>query len=1495
MDNEAQNKTANGKKKRTLLQRIVNAFLYTCIGFLVLLLIFLGISQTHTFREFLREKIIEEANSSLNGKIYIEEIEGTIFTSLILRNTVVNMERDTILKAETISVLTSPLQLLLKKIYVRDFEIDNATVNLSTDSSGTLNLVKLFPATEPDTSTSEFPFKIHIANLQLSNINFSYRNFAENEVPKEYAGINYNDIEIRNLNLELAADLDISDNSYELTLFHLSFLPNIAGFNLRNLKGEFVLNEKNILVRNFEVQTDRSDFNVGIVINDFNVFDTLSTDFSKTQLTVLANSRSFSFKDLRVFLPSVSMLDGNFTFDLNVSGSPSELELNHIQVLLQNSNIEGTGSLKNLDKPGSLFISADLDKSYIEQKDIQKLFPSIEMPSYPELGIIRFDTLRYEGSPLKFKTNLGIATDKGSFGGLINLDLEKELMEYETTFLVSKLDLKPFADISSSINLSGKIKGKGTSPANFDGSINLTADGSKLNGNEIDSLRLSANAINKNISYNFYLVSHNTKAGLSGILDFTNEENPFYRIAGDIKNLDVAEFSEDSLVHTDLNFTFDGEGESFDQDKMNLFMSMKLFDSKLAEVYIDSVRAIVDLQGATVEERIINIISDIADVTMTGNFKVTEAIDLLTSEAGILSEVYNDKLQKLFPTAFRGEEIVHNEKTGVKEPLFSQVGSPMNINYAIELKDFNIISAFIGDYHLEIDAEMGGKIINDENSIHFSFNTDLNYIKLWNDESAFFVTKMGLDLDVLNDFNVFSTSDVEVDLDVSAERIFSGSDIYDFHFDMKMQEDKAEINFGAEQKPISVNVNAGIDISRDVLDVSIDSLRFSDDQFLIVNKEPLSFTYTENRIDIKTFDLVHNDAHLKANGFLSRTGNQKLNVTLSGLKGQDLSVNLFHLRPENSMDANINLNLDVSGNMVEPVINMDMSVDSVKYGGRTFGVLKSKVNYKNKNLDLDIAFVDSLLNPTSPALKITGYVPVDLSIEASSDNYIGTRPMDIRLKSDGFNLGAFGDILPAVNRLRGNFTSDLRLTGTPSSLKTEGYLKIKDAAFFLEANNLEYNASAGVRIEGNQLTIDSLMIANVEGTINGGKLTGRGVALLDNFTFISSKFSFNGDLKVLDEASKSASPSFYGSLVIGTNGTLEFDEGRIFLKAPVTIKNANLTFPQTQSAYSGSENYVYRFVEDTVTILNEEMDYERLINIYHKQGGENDNSSSKKNIFDYDLRITIEDEAIVVFVLSKEFNQNLKAVLDGSIRLEKYGNKTEAQGKLSLLEGSTLEFLKTLEAEGSIRFESEIANPYLDIVATYRDYYYPADETDAEKEVEVAVKIEIQGPLKELDKRLISEGNNIKVYYGSENIAKNNPSPQYDASDAAMFILLGKFNDDARQQDRYAIASTATGLAGSLVGGFLNRQFGDVIKSVELRQVGSATKISLIGRAGNFRYEIGTSTDVYQDLSRANIKIEYPVSRQLLLRLERKEAINTETTYTSEMINELGLKYRFEF
>ena len=57
------------KKKRTLLQRIVNIFLYTGIAVFILLVIAFGFSQTSTFRNYLRDFVIAQA-----------EVEGLVLT-----------------------------------------------------------------------------------------------------------------------------------------------------------------------------------------------------------------------------------------------------------------------------------------------------------------------------------------------------------------------------------------------------------------------------------------------------------------------------------------------------------------------------------------------------------------------------------------------------------------------------------------------------------------------------------------------------------------------------------------------------------------------------------------------------------------------------------------------------------------------------------------------------------------------------------------------------------------------------------------------------------------------------------------------------------------------------------------------------------------------------------------------------------------------------------------------------------------------------------------------------------------------------------------------------------------------------------------------------------------------------------------------------------------------------------------------------------------------
>jgi len=204
-------------------------------------------------------------------------------------------------------------------------------------------------------------------------------------------------------------------------------------------------------------------------------------------------------------------------------------------------------------------------------------------------------------------------------------------------------------------------------------------------------------------------------------------------------------------------------------------------------------------------------------------------------------------------------------------------------------------------------------------------------------------------------------------------------------------------------------------------------------------------------------------------------------------------------------------------------------------------------------------------------------------------------------------------------------------------------------------------------------------------------------------------------------------------------------------------------------------------------------------------------------------------------------------------------------------------------------------DPILDITATYKDYYYPAAQTNEVTEQEVAVKINLKGPLSELNKNFIQDENNIGVYMGKDAIEKDRKDASKNASDALFFIITGRFTDGATQQERNAVASTATTLAGSVLGGFLNQYLGDYVKSVQLRQVGTETKFNLIGKVGKFKYEVGGSTDVLQDLSRANIRIEYPLINNILLRLERKESENQQTSTFKQLYNEFGIKYSYEF
>ena len=1488
------------KKKRTLFHRIVNIFLYSGIGLFILILLIFGASQTSTFREYLRKTVIVQANKNLNGTLYIGKIDGTIFSSLILRNTVLNMGKDTLLNAGKIELRTSPLQLLLKKIKIRKLEIAQADIALIADSTGRLNLSKLTRPSSSDTSKSTFPFKIEVTNFSLININFSLQRFDFTGSKAFYDVLNMNDLRLHNLNVSLSAFADIDNHEYELDLKELSLTSNINNFTLEKLSGQFAVNKKEFFANNLKIKTSNSEILMKIKASH-NIFDS-KADFAKAKLDLNIYSDKFNFQDVSPFVSSLNIFKESLAIKIKCEGTLKDLSVNLIDIKFLKTHLETKGVIKNLDHPKEMFINTKFKDTYINQSDVNKLIPSLNMPVYEKLGLLRFDTLTFSGHPLNFKTSVSLKTDKGRLLVDADLNFEKQT-KYNIRFGTRGLDISPFSNLLSDLNCNGTIKGSGIKPDDLNAIITFNADGSVINGNRIDNFNFNADAKNKNIDFNLNLASDTSSINMNGLCTFSKGNNLSYKIAAEVNKLDLYRFVKDSSLISNLNFSVNAEGDGFSPDNLNLYLTLLLKNSTINGIFIDSTRAIADIRKNEGSGRVINLISDLADITVTGDFTISSMVDALSKEINLVSKISKNKIDEILPSA-DPLQIPNMVITPATKKIKIKPSSdiPASMKYLIEFKDFALLSLFLGHAQIEINGEMSGELKNTKDSIYFSYNTAIDYIKYHNNDDVFFLSKLNLDLNVENGHQGEKLENLLASLHLNTDRVFAGADIHDILLDFNLKNRIAGLNFSSSMENSSVRLNGDVDISSNVIKLLLDTLNLDYDGFRLINKQRTEIDYAKNDIIFKNFILGRDSAEIIIKGTLSQYSSEDLNISLNNFKGRDLTTTLLQLREESTPDANISCNMDISGTFTSPVIKFDLNVDNITYKNTYFGSFIGGFNYLNKNVALNFKFISRQLNPNDAALKINGNLPIDLAFSVASERINYNSPINIKINADDFNLGAFGDLLPVIKKLRGNLKTNFEINGTYNDLKPNGYIELSKVLFVAESNNIEYNAEMKATIQNKNLNLEKLVLQNIEGEQDGGKITGSGTAVINGFKLVSSDFNINGDLKVLNEGSKSASPTIYGDLVIGTNGNVEFkmDEDGAFLKAPIVVKKAMLTLPPSQSAYRNtSDSFIYKYLTDTISVKKNNMDFESLVNYSKKGSVQRSSGRVKKSYFNYNIDVNVQDGATIIYVLSKELDQNLTAVLKGNFLYERIDGKSNTEGELTLLEGSTFEFYKTLQAEGTIKFEGDLTNPNLNIIATYKNYYNPADtSSSAVQEVLVAVKIRINGPLKELGKNFIKDENNIAVYYGADNIDNNIADPTKDASDAFYFLIAGRFNSDMTPQDKNAasgqLSNTATSMAGSVLGGFLNNSFGSYVQNVEARRVGTATKFNLSGSVNKFRYTIGGTTDIFQDLSQANIKVEYPILKSLIIRFERKQAI-IETNSLNEMIDELGLKYRFEF
>ena len=1474
----------------------MNVFIGIVVSVIVLLVVAIGISQTTTFREFLRDEIVEIVNSDINGKFDITSIEGTLLTTLTINNvSLLDSSNQTIFYSDKINIKINPFALLTRKILLRQITFNNSQLAILGNEKGEWNLATLAgvdSVAEDSSSTqvgddSDFPFIIQVNDLQLNNFRFVMQTFENLGRVNTYRHINFDDLVIDKFNLNAKAIADISENNYSLNLKRLSFNPNVEQFNLERFSGIFVYQNKDAIVKDFKLTSDDSNIQINARLNNADFFNNFTLEkLQTTPADIEVILSPFEFDDLSSFIPVTNLLGNKVELYLKANGLYGNLNVERLNVELNNTKLNVSGNVQNLHQPSELFLDIDIIDSHASFSDVKNLLPDIGLPDFKEIELKDFNA-EFIGRPTNFDVDLNTMVNNGNIQGTTILNLDSDPMEYDVDIIASEVDLDPLIDQHSSLNGRIQAKGKGVSPEQLASRFKVDLQNSSLGGHSLNRIAFDGSAKQKVIELNLNGIINRSETSIAGQVDFTKQV-PSYNLTGNFRDFDLSLYLNDSLYQSNLDFTFDANGADFNLDSLVGQYSIKLDSSKFRNENVDKTEISLQLVKNN-GHRNIYLKSDFLDFTITGKFSLADAIDVVSYEALTIGNITSRKLEEFNPLYQKDTTFTAPE---VPEDIISK---ELNFNYSFTFKNFDLIALFLDEEKLDISGSGEGTISNTKESFTIETDLDLDYL-ITVDDDVLYISDLKTDFRLSRDNSSTSFDDLFGSISLNAGRFYSGSDFENIEADVIFNQSRMFFNLASLiDKQIAVETDGSFVMSPREQTIKLDELNVVYNKTEWENVRPVVMRLKPGEsIDIEDFSLYSDPAALFLYGIVYNDGRQNINVDLKDMNGELISRLLFNKR-DRLFNAQLNIDGTLLGSFTEPEIHFDMSLDSVSYTDIEFGKLAGEIDYKNRNINVDAEFINAE-NKDKPNLTIAGNIPIDLNYQLEGERFNESDEIDLEIISEKFNLAALGDVLPSIRNQKGLLTTNISINGTIADPGLFGTIELHQGEFQLLANNLDYQTDLVISLDDDEFNIDNAVIKNSSGSPFNGTMRASGSGNLVSFVPENVTIRLEGDLAVLSDRSRGAQSLVYGDLFLGSDGEwlFNYNETGSYFSGNVNLIQTDLTFVAEAANYRGGNRFNYSFYEDTTNVDKIRMELEEFVES-NKEENVGDSESSLK--LDYDLNITTTNIAELEIILSQAVNQKLNLELAGNLNFESVDGRSRAQGSFDVLEGSNLEFFKTFEADGTVRFESDITDPYLSIVATYQSDYTAPNSLETK---EVAVKIRLEGPVSELGTNLANKPENISVYVGARNIENNIPDERYDASDALSFILVNQFKGDLTAENRQELANqtigvnTATSLLGSLLTSFVNQAVGDVVNNIQLSQSGEYTKFAVSGRFSNFKYSFGGTTELFQNINKANLRVDYFFNPNFLIRLERKDPI-VRTFGIEDKITELGLKYRFEF
>lgn len=1497
-------------------------YLRGSLYFLLLLVVgVLVFSQTSLFRSILKDQVTTILNETLQGRIEIGSIEGTLLTSLMVNEVrVSDTLHNEIIFIKRLEVYPRLLEILSGRIHVHKIRIEGLWADIVVDSTGVTNLEKILPKSKEavkDTVSKPFPYVLMAGTIEIVNSSVFYRKWNRIYSKENFVSMNMDDLRIPKLDIKLNdVKVDLVKGVYAVDIDQFAIEPNFTNTPKISITGEVKLDGRTIDINDLSIVTNKSDISLDYSSNELNPFNNFTLDSLKNaNFDLNFVCKPLHFDDIASVVNGFDLIKGPMELGLQASGDMKNTKVSNLTLEVLSTRLNLTGTILNLLEFDKMKILADIKKSVLNPQDINTVMPGLDIGEYLDFPAVTIDSIGFYGAPLTFTGGLGLRSANGDIKGTYSFDFSKPQAYYEVDLNTENLNISKYLNFP--LNLTSKIRAKGSGFNPEDAVFELDFDGTQsLAGKYLfDRFSIKTKGSSGKIGLELKSMLGIQNGELSGEIDLSDMKKPVYSITSSFNNVDLEYFTGDSSLSSALNFNFDAEGVGFDPNDMTLKADLNLLDTRIKGDSLGEIDASIKLFATPDMQKDIFITSNLFTVSASGTFDYATLGNSLSRESNKLVADVSKILLNYYPDFFEERKAVPLRASARDSVKNFQILTNDSLSYSFQVKDIGPLRNFLKLKTFDIEGSLSGHIVLNSSRVSYFLKNDLDRFRFRaSDTSSIFIlwgSKSEIKLEHPSDD--ITIGSIKGSIKSLTKKIFllnngktdtlTNTEIVLSLQKAKLDLERVDVNYN---DMIKARVAMVVDFMKDSLELDMYETRINYKGYEVENIENTVLAFSNKAFFVKNFSLGQGDEKMLSLDARITSTTLDTKMKLENLTLQELMKDVLQQEFTQPIDANLNFELAATGTFDDPHITTNFTVNDFKYKEGQLGKLILTAVYEDEVITPVGKFYSGSTTGTDSLLSITGVIPYKISFAEGEFDFVKNKETDIIISSDNFSLSALNGLVPNVEELQGILQSRIEMKGFYPNLVRNGSAEIKNGLFKVSMTKLYYGLQMGISLSDSTVVLDKFLLSN-EGEVGiYGKLTGSGDLRLRGYEVVSGNLKFGGQLTVLENLQRTKELPVFGKMVISTNEDVQVKLGQnnLYIDASINVDKMDVTLPPTQTGVANAgDNYIYRYKKYD---LPGNASDSAIIALFNDVELMDDTVIvAKKGLpfnLDYQIKITMSKDSKLTMIFSQEANQKLTTYLGGELVYEKIRGFQNVQGELTVSEESRLEFLnlKTFVASGKLRFEKEIFNPYLDIVANYNSYYVFSTKSSS-TEQPVQVKLKLKGSMDELSTTFAKAGDNIAVYIGEDNIKNEVPSPQYDKADAVWFILTGKFKSDLTEADKNSaegqintIQGTATTLAGSLLGGLLSSYLGDYVKSLDVRASGGQTKFNLSGQISNIKYSFGGTTNVFQDLSSATFKFEIPVIKNFLLRIERRESLS-EGSSNSTMINEMGLKYKIEF